>query len=181
LEIDAVPLANSSPVAAPMTVYRMAGLNLKIALSDLATNWTDVGGDDVTLAGINLTTTNGVELTTNSDYIFYPNSANVDDQFSYTIKDSRDNKSTGVVNIVVISSSAGQPQGIVVSDGSATLKFAGIPNYSYSVQRSTNLVDWITIWTTNAPGGGLFDFTDSFSDLGGVAPPSAYYRLNWQP
>lgn len=180
LEIDAVPLVNTALIAAPMTVYRTAGLNLKIALSDLATNWADVDGDAVTLAEVNLITTNGVELTTNDDYIFYPDSANVNDQFTYTIKDSRGNTNTGVVNIVVTSSDSGQLQSIAVSEDGATLKFAGIPDYSYSVLRSTNLVDWITIWTTNAPDNGLFNFTDSFSDLGGVAPPSAYYRLNWQ-
>lgn len=181
LEIDAVPAVNTVPVAAPMTVYRTAGLNLKIALSDLATNWSDADGDTVTLSGVNSTTTNGVDLATNNTYIFYPDSANVNDQFSYTISDGRGSFNTGVVNIIVIAVISGGSQSIAISGNSATVNFAGIPNYNYSVQRSTNLVDWTTIWTTNAPVNGLFNFTDSFSDLGGVAPPSAYYRLNWQP
>jgi hypothetical protein len=86
----------------------------------------------------------------------------------------------GVVNIVVVTSAVtGQAQGITVIGSSATLSFAGIPAYTYGVQRSTNLTDWVTIWTTNAPGNGLFNYTDTFSDLGGVVPASAYYRLSW--
>jgi hypothetical protein len=38
----------------------MAGENVEIALSDLATNWTDVDGDTVEVIAINSTTTNGV-------------------------------------------------------------------------------------------------------------------------
>ena len=77
----------------------------------------------------------------------------------------------------------GQPTGIVnAGENSATVSFAGTPNVSYGVQRSTNLLTgWVTLWTTNAPTGGVFNYTDNFSDLGGTPPPSAYYRLSWQP
>ena len=80
----------------------------------------------------------------------------------------------GIINITVISA-VGGPQTITVSGGSATVKFAGIPGFSYLVQRSTNLVDWLTLFTTNVPSSGLYSFTDTFSDLG-TPPTSAYYR-----
>jgi autotransporter-associated beta strand protein len=76
-------------------------------------------------------------------------------------------------------SGPGQPQGISVAAGQVTIAFAGIAGDSYGVQRSTNLVNWTTIWSTNAPAGGVFGFTDPFSDLGGTPPPAAYYRLTW--
>ena len=60
------------------------------------------------------------------------------------------------------------------------MSFAGIPGYSYAVQRSTNLTDWVTLVTTNTPADGRFDCTDAFGDLGGV-PTAAYYRLQWNP
>jgi hypothetical protein len=63
-----------------------------------------------------------------------------------------------------------------VTNNTVTLNFAGIPNYGYAIQRSTNLTDWVTLVTTNAPSAGLFQWTDDFSDLGGP-PASAYYRL----
>ncbi|HEX5400345.1 MAG TPA: hypothetical protein VFY06_14960 [Verrucomicrobiae bacterium] len=172
----------SIPIAQPMTVYRTAGLTLKIALSDVATNWSDANGEPVSLAGINLVTTNHVNLMTNSSYIFYTNSPNVDDQIAYGIADDLGATNTGVINIVIVPSVTGQVTGIIaVNAGSATVGFAGIPDYQYSVERSTNLVDWVAIWTTNAPAGGLFNYTDTFSDLSGAPPPAAYYRLSWTP
>jgi hypothetical protein len=64
---------------------------------------------------------------------------------------------------------------IMVSGGTATVNFSGTPSYSYEIQRSTNLLDWATLLTTNAPGGGLFEFVDDFSDLENP-PGSAFYR-----
>ena len=174
-------ITNHPPVVtAAMQVTRFAGLSVKIALADLATNWADADGDAVTLSGVNLTTTNSVTLMTNNAYILYPNGPNVADQFNYTIGDGQGGSATGVVNIMVVASASGQTQSIMVSGGTAVLSFAGVPGSTYNVDRSTNLISWTTIETTNAPGTGLFNYTDDFSDLGGP-PSSAYYRLSWVP
>ena len=61
-----------------------------------------------------------------------------------------------------------------VTGGTASMSFAGIPGYKYNVQVSTDLSSWSTLWTTNAPAGGLFQFTD-----GSAPTPTAYYRLMW--
>jgi hypothetical protein len=171
-------LANQ-PVAGATTVYRTAGTRLLISLANATNNWTDVDGSRVFLAGMNLVTTNNVHLTTNATYIFYTNSPNVSDQITYTIRDAQGESAAGVISVIVITTVTGQSQGLTVSGGMATAQFAGIPGYTYSVQRSTNLVNWVTIWTTNAPPSGLFQFTDTFSGLGGIAPSPAYYRLSW--
>jgi autotransporter-associated beta strand protein len=192
-----VNLVIYQPQAGTMTAYRTAGTTLKVALSDIATNWTDAAGQTVSLTGVNLATTNSqtvflLNVTTNSgsfvinstSFVGYTNGPNVADQFSYSIADSNGGTNVGYVNIVMVGSVSGQATGLINTGGSAvTASFAGWPGYSYSVQRSTNLVSgsgWVTIWTTNAPTNGLFNYTDSFSDLGGV-PTSAYYRLSWQP
>ena len=170
------------PAATTMTVTRSAGLSVKISLSDLATNWTDSDGDTVVFSGINLVTTNLVNLATNGTWILYTNSPNVSDQFSYGISDGKGGTNIGLVNIVIMSNITGQTTGLISPGGvPVTVSFAGIPGYSYSVQRATNLTDWVTIWTTNAPSGGLFDYPDYFTELGGTAPTSAYYRLRWNP
>ena len=170
------------PVASLAIYSRTAGLAWMISLADLATNWSDAGGYPVKLAAINLTTTNGVTLTTNNIYIQYPNnSPSLNDQFSYMISDGY-GTNTGLVNITVVGSISGQIKGITVSNGSSTASINGIPGWTYNVQRATNLVSsWITLLTTNAPGNGMFQFTDTYSDLGGHAPAAAYYRLFWQP
>jgi hypothetical protein len=67
-------------------------------------------------------------------------------------------------------------------DGKATVGFIGIPGYTYSIQRSTNLSTWHTIHSQAAPANGRFSFTDDFTVHGnGTPPPTAYYRLSWTP
>ncbi len=191
-------VTNHPPTATVMTVTCTEGLSVMIALSDIATNWRDVDGDPVELTAINLTTTNGValfplNLTTNLDgsyvlatnaYIGYVNPTNAgNDQFAYSISDGEGGTNLGYVDIVISTNViTGQATGIIFTGGGpVTVNFAGIIGYSYGVQRSTNLLDWVTLWTTNAPAGGLFNYTDAFGDLGGNAPSSAYYRLSWVP
>ena len=185
------------PVANPLTVTRSAGLTLKIALADLATNWTDPYGIPVKLIAITPVSTNGatvfpLNLTTNQDgsyilspyaFLGYAGTNNINDQLSYTISDGGGETNVGYINIVVSTSPLfGQISGQLNPNGSAlTLNFTGQPGYPYSVQRSTNLTSWVTIWTTNAPAGSQFNYTDNYSDLGGIAPSAAYYRLAWVP
>jgi hypothetical protein len=68
----------------------------------------------------------------------------------------------------------GQINSLTVTGGTVNLTFAGIPSYLYHVQVSTNLTDWVTLETTNAPGNGIFQFLD-----GNPPQPSAFYRLMW--
>jgi hypothetical protein len=59
---------------------------------------------------------------------------------------------------------------------------AGIANYTYVLERSTNLSGgWTAISTNTADAGGVINAADTFSDLNGVIPPMAFYRLKWQP
>ncbi len=175
------------PVAGTTLVYRTAGTRLLISLANVTNHWTDADGSRMFLAGMDLVTTNNVHLTTNATYIFYTNSPNVNDQIAYTIRDAQGEGAAGVISVIVITAVTGQPQGLTVQGltasehRTATARFAGIPGYTYSVQRSTNLLNWVTVLATNAPPSGLFQFTDNFGDLGGIAPASAYYRLSWSP
>ena len=62
-----------------------------------------------------------------------------------------------------------------------TVTAYGIPGYSYILERSTNLVNWVSVSTNVAVANGRINATDSFSDLGGQQPASANYRLKCQP
>ncbi len=184
------------PVATPMTVLLPKGLTALISLGDLATNWSDFYGYPVSLTAINFTSANGLtvfpfNVTTASGayvvvsnaFLGYYNPTNVADQITYTISDGHGNTTNGVINIVSSASPLfGQITSLINPGGSAvTLKFAGQPGYTYHVQRTQDFIAWKTIWTTNAPPGGPFIYTDTFGDLGGIAPSSAYYRLAWLP
>jgi hypothetical protein len=110
-------VTNHPPVAAEMTLTRVANQNLKIPLTFLANNWTDADGDPIKLTAVNLLTTNGVALTpvntiTNGDgsflitsaaYLDYPNNLTVNDRFSYSISDGLGGTNIGYVKIVSVS------------------------------------------------------------------------------
>jgi hypothetical protein len=173
------------PVAVPMTVYRTAGLSLLISLADVATNWSDPNGYTVSLAGINLVTTNGVNLQTNSSWILYTNSPNVADQISYSIADSNGGTNIGLINIVINSSVTGTNSiaSIVIGSGATSgsnwLTAYGIPGYSYVLERATSLsqpVVWTDISTNEAAPNGAINVIDSNPPQAG-----AFYQLKWQP
>jgi Cadherin-like domain len=156
---------------------RNAAVNsMKIAITNLLANTSDVDGDTISLVSVSATTNNATIMVSGS-YVMYWNTNAVADQFSYTVSDGYGGTNTATVTINVDSTPLfGQSQLASVVAGVATLNFDGIPGFSYSVSRSTNLVTWTSIWTTNAPAGGLFQFIDV-----SAPQPSAYYRLQFNP
>jgi autotransporter-associated beta strand protein len=166
---------NAPPVANTNTYTRNGLANWKIAVSDLLTNASDPDNDSLTLTNVS-TSTNGVTLVISGGYVQYSNTNLVDDQFTYTVSDPYGATASGVITLTAGSTAGvgGQINGFVANGGSASMTFAGIPGYTYNVQRSTDMSNWTTIWTTNAPTGGLFDFTD-----GSAPQPDAFYRLMW--
>ena len=196
-------VTNHPPVANVMTVTRTAGLALIIALSDVATNWTDnPDGDHVSLTGVTMQSTNGVNLfalnwSTNLDgsivatnayaFIGYTNSPNVNDQISYSISDGQGGTNIGYVDIVIQSSVTGT-NSITAHDFTSpysnTITAYGIPTFYYVLERATNLTSpvWVEVQTNQAATNGVINAADTFWDLGGVKPsPSAFYQLKWQP
>jgi hypothetical protein len=175
---------NHAPVATSITNNRAPNLTWKIKIADvLATLTSDVDGDarGLTVVG---TSTNGVTVTTNATHILYSNPNNVEDEFIYTVRDvgpayrlgDTVRTATGTIRITV-SAPAGTNQNAVAisfTNGVVGMQFAGIPGYAYDIQRATNLtppVAWTTLWTTNAPPLGLFDYIDLTPPVG-----QAYYR-----
>jgi hypothetical protein len=70
-----------------------------------------------------------------------------------------------------------------ITHGATTVMNAtGNANYTYILERSIHLPGgWTAIATNTADVGGLISIADTFSDLNGVIPPQAFYRLKWQP
>ena len=186
---------NAPPAAGTAYFSRPANVSLKIAISDLLTNVTDAYGYPITFVGVgsdglNLTSTNGVTLFTNSAYIFYTNSVmpNVNDTFNYTVSDGHGGTAIGQVVIILNNNIVGQSNvKLNVSSTNVTANFFGWPGFQYTVQRSTNLTQgsgWVSISTNTAPASGLIQVQDGFQDLGIPVPPgpaSAYYRLRYNP
>ena len=172
-------VTNHAPVTTLAGYYRGPTPTWRILLTDLVTNATDADSDSLTVTAFG-TSTNGITLTTNSGFALYYNTNLVNDQFTYTVDDGNGGITTGTVNLVSQAFITGQNATVTVSGSTATVSFAGIPGFNYTAQRSTNLVSWASLLTTNAPSSGLFQVIDDFSDLG-VVPASAYYRLIYNP
>jgi len=170
-------VTNHPPVANPAIYTRSAAINqIRIPVTNLLSNASDVDGDTLTLAAVTATTNNAI-LQVSGGYLMYYNTNAVNDEFSYTVSDGYGGTNSANVTISMDSTPVfGQSTMAGTTGGTATLNFAGIPTYSYSVLRSTNLTGWDAIWTTNAPSNGLFQYIDP------AAPqPSAYYRLQFNP
>ena len=173
--------------ATNITVTRAAGSSLQISKTNLLAHASDSDSETLTLAGVgtdgvNFLTTNGVTLTMDSTWVYYTNSVTPDapDSFLYKVTDTRGCVGLGTVTVLVLTNETGNPTSITFSNGVAIVTFVGVPGRAYDVQRSTNLMNWGTLVTTNAPGNGVFEWTDDFSDLGvtpAYPPTLAYYRL----
>jgi len=172
-------VTNHPPIAANASFSRNAGImSLHIAISNLLASVSDVDGDSIALVSASVTT-NGITLVNTSGYLNYFNTNAVNDEFTYTVTDGFGGTNTAKFSLLVNNSFVGgQAQGIALVNNLATLNFAGIPTYGYAVQRSTNLIFWDDVFSTNAPASGAFQFVD---DLNPVPPPSVFYRLRYQP
>jgi hypothetical protein len=158
-------ITNYFPTAIADSITRTSNLTAKIYFTNLLVNDTDPDSDTLFVSAVNLTTTNGITLTTNSTTIFYPNAANVADQFTYTVSDGHGGTATGTANISVVTvagtNSVLSLQVGVPGSGTNTLTFAGVPGYSYVVQYATNVTGpWQPFSTNTAATNGLWTAID---------------------
>ena len=165
---------NIWPTAGAANYTRAKGATLKITISDLLTNVTGaVSGKTITLTGVGAST-NGATIATNGTYIFYTPANDNNESFTYTVSDGRGGSPTGVINLTV-ASAAGPAQitGAPVN-GVATIKFFGLPSYTYVVQTTTNLgTPWWNLGTNATDGNGIWNFTDN-----NATNTQQYYRLS---
>ncbi len=157
-------VTNHPPVVGPAYYTRVAGTDLNIAVSDLATNWSDPDGDPLFIGGISVST-NGVVVTNTLPTLFYSNPNSVNDLFICAISDGFGGTNYQAVNITVapqqdptpvISAISSQPEPV-------TLQLKGAYGSTYVLQSTTDLPfgPWESI-ATNSPGvTGVWEFTDS--------------------
>jgi autotransporter-associated beta strand protein len=164
-------VVNRAPVPNPITLTNYPPAILEIPIVILRTNATDADGDNLQLTSINLVTTNGVTLTTNNTHIFYASNLPVPDQFTYTITDNRGGQATGTVYITN-NPAARFASAPILNTSGLTLQLVGRPGVTYHLDRSTNLLTWLTISTNTAPANGLFQYFDP-----NPPNPAAFYKL----
>jgi hypothetical protein len=67
-----------------------------------------------------------------------------------------------------------------IANKGASPHFAGRPGWTYYVERSTNLVVWMTISKNIAAPSGLFDYRDKFT-VQSETRLNTLYRSSWSP
>jgi hypothetical protein len=159
-------VTNHPPRAAPAFYTRLAGSSLTISVADLATNWTDLDGDAISLANVG-TSTNGVSLTNQGGILSYVAPNDLPDQFVCTITDGWSGTNFQTVNIAVMPAGTNTTPQIfslaVNPDGSVALKLGGAPGHSYILETRTNFTlpgDWQPIATNLLGTNGVWQFSD---------------------
>jgi autotransporter-associated beta strand protein len=184
-------IADHQPVASPVTYSRAKGAALKISITNLMAQFTSDPAADplglVAVAGGLLTNNMVIATTTNGSSVYYANpyagstyiivspTNDFNETFAYAVNDTSYPALTATNLITItVTNAVGQVTGSIATSGggAVTTSWAGIPGSSYVVQRSPDLSTWTDLWTTNAPGAGVFSFTDP-----SPPQPTAYYRL----
>ena len=130
----------------------------------------------MSVTGVSATSTNGGAVALSATVVTYTPATNFvgQDLFTFTVSDTQGGESTATVFVTVRSehelslNCIGEPA--VTPDG-VKVRFAGIPAYSYTVERSTDLTNWTALGAVTVPDGGIAEFTDT-------NPPASqtYYR-----
>ncbi|EEF59428.1 MBG domain-containing protein [Pedosphaera parvula] len=170
---------NISPVTRAFSLAANQDSPASFSLSKLLKTVFDADADVIALSSLSATSANGGSITLNNQVITYnpPAGSTNSDSFTYVVNDGQGASATGTVTVTIKGSGPTQPaQNItgfaILGNGHAVTKFAGIPGRDYTVQASTNLINWLNIGSATAGTNGQFQFEDA------NAPsfPSRYYR-----
>ena len=95
------------------------------------------------------------------------------DLFTYVVNNGT-TSTTGSVHVLVVDTGTLAPNSIgavVMGPDGAHARFAGIPGFTYIIERSTDGADWTAVGSAVVPANGLFEFLDS-----NPPPGSVFYR-----
>jgi hypothetical protein len=126
----------------------------------------------VTLAAVSATSTNGGTVTLSDGLVTYTPATNFigADLFTYVVNDGS-TSATGSVQVVVVDTGTlalNSIGSVVVGPDGAHARFAGIPGFTYTIERSTDGTDWTAVGSAVVPADGLFEFLDSNPPSGSV-------------
>ena len=168
------PCPNHAPIANPNTLTTTQDHPAQVSAARLLANDTDADNDTLTVTGVSPTSTSGGTVSFSAGRVTYtpPPSYTGADSFTYFITDGRGASATGTVTVTVTTGAA-RVQSIAYSPAGVTVYFAGVPGWSYTIQRATSISGpWSNLQTTNAPPAGVFTYRDATPPS-----PSGYYRL----
>lgn len=174
--LAAAVVVNSPPTFSGYSVTTLKNQIVEAAFSALLAQASDPDNDSLSVTGVSAASAHGGTLTLTASGITYlpPLDYLGPDSFSFTLTDVRGASAQAVIQVAVLPESGWEtpaPSVTLQPGGSVQLQFFGVPGFSYQIQRSTDLQNWIILDTLVAPGSGALPYEDT-------APPAgrAYYR-----
>jgi hypothetical protein len=124
------------------------------------------------LASVSDNSTNGGAVTLANGIVTYTPATNFSgaDLFTYVVTDGS-TSTTGSVQVLVADTGSlvrNLIGAVVVDTDGAHARFAGIPGFTYTIERSTDGIEWTAIGTAVVPANGLIEFLDSTPPAGSV-------------
>ena len=172
---------NRAPTAQNISLGARGGVAATLAIIGGKRPPSDADGNTLTVSGVSSPTANGATVTTDGINVTYTalSAFTGTDTFTYTVSDGRGGSSAPATVTVDVTSGGGTPPNVVspptYDSGSGTFRvtFAGIPNYTYTIQTATDPSGpWSFLKTATAGANGLFEVADAQSP----PPPARYYR-----
>jgi hypothetical protein len=169
---------NQAPVAFLRGLATVKNQSAGMTLAQLLGPGYDPDGDPLAIA-VGGTSSNGGTISVTSSNLVY--SPHLDftgiDSFDYTLDDGRGGTASASVQVLVATGPlpAENQVAIIPATNGFLVRFAGTPGVQYTVQRSTDLVHWITLATIAAPVYGIVEVEDDQ-----VPPTEAFYRVGIQ-
>jgi VCBS repeat-containing protein len=164
---------NDAPVANNDAYITSENTLLTVPASGILTNDTDVENDPLSASLVTTVSHGSLNLNANGSFTYTPSSNYFgSDSFTYRASDLSAMSAVATVSLTVRDTHT--PLSFVSEEMTASgfsLNLSAPWGYVYVVEASTNLVDWIPIFT-NATLSGSFVFTDQTA----TNVPSQFYR-----
>lgn len=172
-------LPNSPPVAGDGDAATPLDTPLAILHGKLLAGCSDPDLDPLTISAAGPLSTNGAAVTLNGSHVIYtpvPGFIGVD-RFAFTVTDGKGGFASATVQVGVYNAGEGYNRvTFSVSGGQVHLGYAGIPGFTYTIERTPALdpATWSVLGTATADALGHLSFTDT-----NPPPGSAYYRTRY--
>jgi hypothetical protein len=175
----AILVVNRPPIVSDLLASTRANTNMVVSLIKLLARAYDPDNDPLTISAVSPTSTNGSSVVLGPTAVIYTPSPGFigTDAFSFTVSDGRGGTATGSVLVQVTADDRQTPNmtGIAVMAGGVRLRFAGLPHYTYRVQRApTATGPWTTLGPATTASNGQGEFLDT-----DAPPDTAFYRTAW--
>jgi hypothetical protein len=148
---------------------------VSLPVARLLQNDSDPDNDALSVVSVSPTSTNGGAVVLGLGVVTYtpqPGFTGLD-RFTCTVADGHGGFAAAAVEVQVVSGVVPAQNSVSLTpiSGGYRLRFLGVPGTLYEIQRSTDLVEWVTLTTDTAPPSGLLEYEDMSSPQ-----PAAFYR-----